>query len=280
MKKALGRGLESLISGTEQREIRQVPLKAIKPNPFQPRKNFTEEDLFDLTESIKINGVLQPITVRRKNDFFEIVAGERRFRASIAAGLKDIPAVIKEVPDEKMLEFALVENIQRENLNPIDEALGYKDLYEKFKLTHETISERIGKSRSHITNMLRILELETHIRKMISDNLISIGHAKVLLSIKDKNKRIIIAQKIAKENLSVRDVERLLSGNAKPLPVKEKKAEHKSSHIRSLENKISEHFSRKAEIKYKKGKGSISLEFYNEDDFRALLEKFGLKNLD
>jgi len=280
MKKALGRGLESLISGTEQREIRQIQLKLIKPNPFQPRKHFTEEDLSDMTESIKANGVLHPITVRRKNDFFEIVAGERRYRASIFAGLKDIPAIIKEVTDEKMLEFSLIENIQRKDLNPIDEAFGYRDLAEKFKMTHETISKRIGKSRSYITNMLRILELETHIRKMISENILSMGHAKVLLSIKDKNKRIIVAQKIAKENLSVRNVENLLSGTIIKSRIKEKIQEHKSTHLKSIENKLSEHFSRKAEIKYKKGKGKISLDFYSDDDLMTLLEKFGLKNLD
>ena len=280
MKKALGRGLESLISGTEQREIRQIQLKLIKPNPFQPRKHFTEEDLSDMTESIKANGVLHPITVRRKNDFFEIVAGERRYRASIFAGLKDIPAIIKEVTDEKMLEFSLIENIQRKDLNPIDEAFGYRDLAEKFKMTHETISKRIGKSRSYITNMLRILELETHIRKMISENILSVGHAKVLLSIKDRNKRIIIAQKIAKENLSVRNVENLLSGTIIKSRIKEKIQEHKSTHLKSIENKLSEHFSRKAEIKYKKGKGRISLDFYSDDDLMTLLEKFGLKNLD
>ncbi|PIP13917.1 MAG: chromosome partitioning protein ParB [bacterium (Candidatus Stahlbacteria) CG23_combo_of_CG06-09_8_20_14_all_34_7] len=280
MKKALGRGLESLISGTEQREIRQIQLKLIKPNPFQPRKHFTEEDLSDMTESIKANGVLHPITVRRKNDFFEIVAGERRYRASIFAGLKDIPAIIKEVTDEKMLEFSLIENIQRKDLNPIDEAFGYRDLAEKFKMTHETISKRIGKSRSYITNMLRILELETHIRKMISENILSMGHAKVLLSIKDKNKRIIVAQKIAKENLSVRNVENLLSGTIIKSRIKEKIQEHKSTHLKSIENKLSEHFSRKAEIKYKKGKGRISLDFYSDDDLMTLLEKFGLKNLD
>jgi len=280
MKKALGRGLESLISGTEQREIRQIQLKLIKQNPFQPRKHFTEEDLSDMTESIKANGVLHPITVRRKNDFFEIVAGERRYRASIFAGLKDIPAIIKEVTDEKMLEFSLIENIQRKDLNPIDEAFGYRDLAEKFKMTHETISKRIGKSRSYITNMLRILELETHIRKMISENILSMGHAKVLLSIKDKNKRIIVAQKIAKENLSVRNVENLLSGTIIKSRIKEKIQEHKSTHLKSIENKLSEHFSRKAEIKYKKGKGRISLDFYSDDDLMTLLEKFGLKNLD
>ncbi|MDD3802838.1 MAG: ParB/RepB/Spo0J family partition protein [bacterium] len=280
MKKALGRGLESLISGTEQREIRSLSTKQIKPNPFQPRKLFAEEDLSELTESIKANGVLQPITVRRKNDFFEIVAGERRFRASVAAGLKEIPAVIKEVPDEKMLEFALVENIQRKNLNPVDEASAYKDLSEKFKLTHEAISERVGKSRSHISNMLRILELESHIRKMISEDAISFGHAKVLVSIKDKNKRIIIAQRIAREGLSVRDIENLLSSKSANVKLKEKKTQVKSSYIRSLENKISEHLSRKTEISYKKGKGKIFLEFYSDDDFKVLLEKLGIKNFD
>lgn len=280
MKKALGRGLESLISGTEQREIRSIQLRQIKPNPFQPRKSFTEEDLSELTESIRANGVLQPITVRRKNDFFEIVAGERRYRASLAAGLKEVPAVIKEVPDEKMLEFALVENIQRENLNPIDEAMGYKELSEKFRLTHETISERMGKSRSHISNMLRILELETHIRKMISDNVLSFGHAKVLLSVKDKNRRIILAQRAAKDGLSVRELEAMLSAKSEPVRTKERRTDHKTSYIKSLETKLSEHLSRKTEIIYKKGKGRVAIDFYSDDDFKVLLEKLGIKNFD
>lgn len=280
MKKALGRGLESIITGSEQREVRNVPLKSIKTNPFQPRKVFSDEEISELSFSIKENGVLQPIIVRRRGEFFEIIAGERRFRACTKLGMKDIPAIVKDISDEKMLEYAIIENVQRMDLNPVDEAGGYKELVEKFHLTHEELSNRVGKSRSHITNILRILDLETHIRTLMSENKISFGHAKVLLSIKDKNKRIMFADKAAKEHLSVRDLEFLVLPAGSVSLKKEKKAKQKSSHIKRIEEKLSEMLSRKAEVFYRKGKGRVSLEFYNDDDFKLLLEKLGLKNFD
>jgi ParB family chromosome partitioning protein len=278
MKKALGRGLESIIAGTEQREIRNIPIANIKPNPFQPRKVFKDEELKELAESIKENGVLQPITVRRVGDHYEIVTGERRFRACKLLGMKDIPAIVKDLSNDKMVEWALIENVQREDLNVVEEAEAYKELAEKFNLTHEEISKKVGKSRAHITNILRVLELEDNIKDLLKENKISFGHAKVLLSIKEPLRRKHLAERVFKEDLSVRDLEKLLSsGEEKNLKTHEKK---KSVHLKDLENKLSEKLSRKVVVKYKKGKGSISLEFYNDEDFKKLLNFLGLKNFD
>ncbi|MEO0288983.1 MAG: ParB/RepB/Spo0J family partition protein [candidate division WOR-3 bacterium] len=278
MKKALGRGLESIIAGTEQREVRNIPITNIKPNPFQPRKIFKDEELKELAESIKENGVLQPITVRRVGDHYEIVTGERRFRACKLLGMKDIPAIVKDLSNDKMVEWALIENVQREDLNVVEEAEAYKELAEKFNLTHEEISKKVGKSRAHITNILRVLELEDSIKELLKENKISFGHAKVLLSIKEPLRRKHLAERAYREDLSVRDLEKLLSsGEDRPIKTHEKK---KSVHLKDIENKLSEKLSRKVVVKYKKGKGSISLEFYNDEDFRKLLGFLGLKNFD
>lgn len=278
MKKALGRGLESIIAGTEQREVRNIPISNIKPNPFQPRKVFKDEELKELADSIKENGVLQPITVRRVGEYFEIVTGERRYRACKILGLKDIPAIIKNISNDKMVEWALIENVQRENLNVVEEAEAYRELAEKFNLTHEDISKKVGKSRAHITNILRVLELEDFIKDLLKNNRISFGHAKVLLSIKEPLRRKHFAERIYKEDLSVRDLEKLLSSRVeKTVKIKEKK---KSIHLKDIESKLSERLSRKVTVKYKKGKGNISLEFYNDDDFKKLLIFLGLKNFD
>ncbi len=278
MKKALGRGLESIIAGTEQREVRNIPISNIKPNPFQPRKIFKDEELKDLADSIKENGVLQPITVRRVGEHYEIVTGERRYRACKLLGFKDIPAIVKDISNDKMVEWALIENVQREDLNVVEEAEAYRDLVEKFNLTHEDISKKVGKSRAHITNILRVLELEDNIKDLLKENKISFGHAKVLLSIKEPLRRKHLAERVFKEDLSVRDLEKLLSsGEEKHLKTHEKK---KSVHLKDLENKLSEKLSRKVVVKYKKGKGSISLEFYNDEDFKKLLNFLGLKNFD
>ncbi len=278
MKKALGRGLESIIAGTEQREVRNIPISNIKPNPFQPRKIFKDEELKDLADSIKENGVLQPITVRRVGEHYEIVTGERRYRACKLLGFKDIPAIVKDISNDKMVEWALIENVQREDLNVVEEAEAYRDLVEKFNLTHEDISKKVGKSRAHITNILRVLELEDNIKDLLKENKISFGHAKVLLYIKEQLRRKHLAERVFKEDLSVRDLEKLLSsGEEKHLKTHEKK---KSVHLKDLENKLSEKLSRKVVVKYKKGKGSISLEFYNDEDFKKLLNFLGLKNFD
>lgn len=277
-RKALGRGLESLISGMDQREIRNVALKDIKPNPFQPRKTFEKEDLQELADSIKVNGIIQPVIVRRKDDKFELIAGERRFRAAQIAGLKDIPVVVKHIPDEQMLEIAIIENVQRKNLNPIDEAAGYKELADKFKYTHEEIGRRVGKSRAHISNMMRILELESKIRTMIQAGSVSLGHAKVLLSISDRNRRMNLAEYIEKHGISVRELENMAS--SKEIQHTARKKKKSNPHIDNIANILTEKFDRKIEIKYRNGKGKLLMEFYSKDDFEELLKKLGIKNID
>jgi len=279
MKKALGRGLESIIAGTEQREIKNISLSVIKPNPFQPRKDFKDEELKDLAESIRENGVLQPIIVRRSKDGYEIISGERRYRACKLLGMKDVPAIVKDVTNDRMVEWALIENVQREDLNVVEEAEGYRELINRFNLTHEEISKRIGKSRAHITNILRVLELEENIKNLLREKKLTLGHAKVLLSVKEPLKRKHLAERIQKEDLSVRDLENIISGKIG----KKEKVEHfekKNIHIKDIENKLSENLSRKVEIKYKKGKGKIFIEFYNDDDFKKLINFLGLKNFD
>ncbi len=279
MKKALGRGLESIIAGTEQREIKNISLSVIKPNPFQPRKDFKDEELKDLAESIRENGVLQPIIVRRSKDGYEIISGERRYRACKLLGMKDVPAIVKDVTNDRMVEWALIENVQREDLNVVEEAEGYRELINRFNLTHEEISKRIGKSRAHITNILRVLELEENIKNLLREKKLTLGHAKVLLSVKEPLKRKHLAERIQKEDLSVRDLENIISGG---IDKKEKVGhfEKKNIHIKDIENKLSENLSRKVEIKYKKGKGKIFIEFYNDDDFKKLINFLGLKNFD
>jgi len=278
-KKVLGRGLESLISGIEQSQIRNVPLSQIKPNPYQPRKQFTEEELKELSQSIKENGIIQPIIVRKAGENFEIIAGERRYRASQMLHLKDIPAVVKTANDLAMLEYAIIENVQRENLNPIDEAGGYKELQEKFHLTHEQIGDKVGKSRSHITNIIRLLELEMHIRNLISQKKLSMGHAKILLSIKDKSRRIYLADYAVKNEISVRELE-TMTGKAPEIKQQKKAKAKREMHVERIVEKLCEKMNRKVDVKYKKGKGKVILDFYSDDDFHNLLEKLGLKNID
>ncbi len=276
--RGLNRGVRAVLNGLEKNSIRKIPLKYIKPNPFQPRKHFDKKEINDLMESIKEKGVIQPIIVREKNKYYEIIAGERRFRASKLAKLTEIPAIVKNISDEEMLEIAIIENVQREDLNPVDEAMGYRELSEKFKLTHEQIAKKVGKSRAHITNIMRILDLETKIKNLIIENKISLGHAKVLLSIKDKHRRISLAEHIAQAGISVRDLEKIIKTTKSTPRVHKKKKE--DTHIKYIIEELSQILNRKIEIKYKKGKGKISLEFYNNDDFNNLLKILGLKNID
>lgn len=275
-RKALGRGLESLISGAGAREIHHIKLGLIKPNPFQPRHSFNNEELNDLSASIKENGVIQPIIVRRKGDNFEIIAGERRFRASKIAGLKDIPAVVRDIDDEKMLQIAIVENVQREDLNPVDEAKGYLSLVKEFKMTHEQIGNLVGKSRSHISNLMRILELNTKIQRYIENGNISLGHAKVLLSV-GKSRQASLAEIVIKKGISVRELEQLASKNT---AVQKKSKKNNVSTMSYIEDELSKKLNRKVQVSYAKGKGRISLAFYSDDDLNALLELLGIKHID
>ena len=272
-RKALGRGLESLISGAGQREVRNIPLNKITPNPYQPRHSFKEAELAELSESIKENGIIQPIIVRRKENKYELIAGERRLRASQMAGLKEIPAIVKEINDEQMLQIAIVENVQREDLNPIDEARGYQMLIDNFKMKHNQVAQMVGKSRSHISNMMRILELSAKIQQYIEKGLISFGHAKVLLSLNNQ-KRMQYAEMIVSRGLSVRELE--MASKQKTMEKKKKK----TNKFAYIEDNLSKALNRKAELRYSKGKGKIILSFYSDDDLNELLNILGVKSLD
>lgn len=272
-RKALGRGLKSLINDYDRKEIYQVDLKKIKPNPFQPRRDFDEDTLKELAESIEKNGVLQPVLLRRNGDDYEIIAGERRCRASRMAGLKDVPAVVRDIDDSHMLQIAIIENVQRSNLNPVEEAEGYRELMEKFDMTHKAIGETVGKSRAHISNLIRILELSSAILRKIQSGVLSVGHGKVLLSVKSKNRRKYLADYTVKHNLSVRDLEALaLASPGK----KQGKKQAKDKHIKDLEERMSRILDREVSVRYSKGKGSIRIAFYSDDDFNELLDNLNI----
>ncbi|MEC9488733.1 MAG: ParB/RepB/Spo0J family partition protein [Halanaerobium sp.] len=211
-KKRLGRGLNVLIpgEGAAEESVQQIPVKKIEPNPYQPRKEFDEDSLSELTASIKKHGVIQPVLVRKKEDSFQLIAGERRWRASQAAGREMIPAMVLEADERKVMEIALVENLQREDLNILEKAKAYQQLLEDFSLTQDELAARVGKSRSAITNTLRLLKLPPEVLKYVSRETLSMGHARALLSLDDRQMQIALARKIAQEDLSVREVEQLV----------------------------------------------------------------------
>ena len=229
-RRALGRGLEDLFNiedisygkleekimeTTKEEEIREIPLNEIRVNPYQPRKTFDENALNELAESIKIHGVIQPIIVKKSIKGYEIIAGERRFRASRIAGKDKIPAIVRDFSDEQMMEIAVLENLQRENLNAIEEAEAYQTLMNNLNLNQEEVAKRVGKSRSHVTNMLGILSLPISIKNLIAENKMTMGHARVLSKLEDKEKINELADKIVTDNLSVRELEELASANDK-----------------------------------------------------------------
>ena len=271
IKKGLGRGLSSLIGETKiEQKTNKLLLSEIVPNKYQPRKNFDEENLEDLSNSIKERGVIQPIIVRKsntENSKYEIIAGERRWLAAQKAGLHDIPVVITEADDLKSLEFAIVENVQRNDLNPLEEAQGYKRLIDEFAYDQEKVSKFIGKSRSHITNSLRLLTLSNYITDLIKTNKITPGHAKTLVGLGNSDQ---IAKKIVKKNLSVRQTEtlvRLYKSPSKSIKVS------KDPNIKKIENELMEKIGLKTQINNKKNnKGSVTFDYRDLDQLNHLIE--------
>jgi len=272
-KSGLGRGLSSLIDSdlpVESQNILEISLNDIEPNKSQPRRNFDEEALISLSESIKQHGIIQPIVVTKKDNFYEIIAGERRWRAARMAKIKKVPVIIKEdLSEQKIFELALIENIQREDLNPIEEAKGYKSLQDNFNYTQEQIAEIIGRNRTTITNFLRLLKLPEEIQLFLIEKEISNGHARCLLSIEDKEIQIEIAKKIITNSLSVRDTENLMSSlTAKKQTKKTKKL---NPIFTSIENEIKSILNTKVCIKPGKRKGKIEIDYYSEDDLERIL---------
>jgi len=271
IKKGLGRGLSSLIGETKvETKTNKLLLSDIVPNRFQPRKNFEEENLIDLTNSIKERGIIQPIIVRQSNSSnskYEIIAGERRWLAARRAGLHEIPVVVTEADDLKSLEFAIVENVQRHDLNPLEEALGYKRLIDEFSYDQEKVSKFIGKSRSYITNSLRLLNLPEEILKFIEDKKISAGHAKILVGLENA---VSIANKIIEKKLSVRQAEnfvKIFKKKVRPFVVS------KDANVKDLESSISEKIGLNVSIKNnRKNKGTISFAYQDIDQLNRIID--------
>ena len=256
---------------------RLVKISSVEPNLNQPRRHFDEDALLELSESIKQYGVLQPLLVSDKKDYFEIIAGERRWRAAKMAGLKEVPVVVKEFTDQEIVEISLIENIQREDLNPIEEAMAYKRLMEEFHLKQDEIAERVGKSRTAVTNAMRLLKLSEKVQQMLIDEMITAGHARAILSIADKEKQESIAMKVFDEKLSVRETEALVKRMLEP-PKTAKKSKFSSAEdaiYESLEEKMKSIMGTRVQIHRKKNdKGKIEIEYYSKDELERIIDLF------
>lgn len=274
-KRGLGKGLGALIPMDEKGDenITEIPLKEIFANQNQPRKNFDEDKLKELAESMKEHGVLQPVILRKKTKGYELVAGERRWRAAKMAGLEKIPAIVKELSDADVMEIALIENLQREDLNPLEEAMAYKQLMDEFGMTQEELSKRVGKSRSQIANTVRLLNLEKEIKDLIADEKLTAGHARALLAIEDKNERIKLAKKISEENLSVRQIEEIVKvKSSKKNADKNKRNQDINPAFLDISEKLQGILGTRVKIKGSEKRGKIEIEFYSEDELERILE--------
>lgn len=274
--RGLGRGLDALLADTyvDEDKISQLEIELITPRPEQPRITFNQESLEELAQSLREHGMLQPVLVRTTEDGYELIAGERRWRAAQMAGMESIPAVIRDIDDREAAEIALIENLQRDDLNAIEEARAYRTIMDNYGYTQETLGVRVGKSRSHIANTLRILNLPDEIITMIEGGEIAAGHARPLLAIKNKQAQIEAAQKIAAGKWSVRQVEASLSGKNKTKP--KKTTATKSVEIEEMEERLEQFFATKIRIIPKnRGKGGkIEISYYNEEDLDRILEVF------
>ena len=291
--RGLGKGLDSLIpnalgetktkkettvkSKTETTEEKEpqtlVKITKVEPNREQHRKNFDEDALQELADSIKQFGLLQPILVQNRKDYYEIIAGERRWRAAKLAGLKEVPVIIRNYTEQEIVEISLIENIQREDLNPIEEAQAYKRLLTEFHLKQDEVAERVSKSRAAVTNSIRLLKLNEEVQRMVVDEMISTGHARALLAVENPEEQYNLAQRIFDEKLSVRDVEKLVKNLHKP--AKPKKVDDKTMQViyQDIEEKLKQKLGRKVIVTSKgEGSGKIEIEFYNHEDLDRLLD--------
>lgn len=288
--RGLGKGLDSLIPvgssegktkiginsapAAEEKPDKMVKITMVEPNRDQPRHKFDEAALNELADSIKQYGIISPIIVQDRKDHYEIIAGERRWRAAKIAGLKEIPVIIKNFTEQEIVEISLIENIQRENLNPIEEALAYKRLLTEFNLKQEEVAERVSKSRTAVTNSMRLLKLADEVQQMIIDEKITTGHARALITIEDTEKQIEIAKKVVDEKLSVRDIEKLVKDLNKPKKEKEAAKQIKNEFIyQDIEEKLKQSFGTKVSVTAKEdGSGKIEIDFYSSDDLDRILD--------
>ena len=270
MKKGLGKGLGALISSAEDEDnaVREIKINEIEPNADQPRKHFDDEKLAQLAESIKQHGVVQPLIVQREGSTYKIVAGERRWRASRLAGLQTVPAIIRDFTNKQVMEVALIENLQREDLNPIEEAEAFEKLLKDYGMTQEEISAVVGRSRPAIANSVRLLTLQDKIKSMIIGGEISSGHARALIAIEDKSVQLNVAEKIAKKNLNVRETELLVKKITSKRIVKSKEPD---AEYMAIEERLREILGTKVKITHNKKNGKILIEYYSEDELDRIL---------
>ena len=302
-KPALGRGLGALLGGAPKppppssatpipaipvapvtppgERVERLPLDRVRPSPFQPRKEFAKEALQELSDSIKEQGILQPLIVRERDGNYELIAGERRWRAAQLAGLKEVPAIIRKADDGQVLELALIENLQRENLNPLEEALGYSQLLEQFQLRQEDVAIRVGKSRVVVANSLRLLKLDPEVQAYLRDGRLSVGHAKVILGLSTVEEQRLAALKIIKAGLNVRQTEELVAQMQKqktaPLPGIKAPEASRDANIAALENKLRERFGTKVQFRYRQGRGAFEIRFFSDDELDRILQMLGVK---
>jgi ParB family chromosome partitioning protein len=263
---------------SNQDRIWKIAIDKLNPGQFQPRQEFGKESLQELSASIKANGILQPIVARKKGDKFEIIAGERRWRAAQMAGHHEVPVILKEFKDQQALELALVENIQREDLNPVEEAEAYQRLIQEFSLSQQQVADKVGKDRATVANSVRLLSLPTEVLKMITDQTLTVGHAKVLLSLPDKERQMSFAKQTVKEKLSVRKLEKMIQTAMAPAETPENKPGQIDENVMGrLINGISEELQKmlgtKVDIDYAKGKGKISIHFYSDEELSQTVER-------
>lgn len=287
-KTGLGRGLNTLIPSAPVKETKtekilkkdeqiksevMVPILKVEPNPDQPRRQFDEDALQELADSIKQYGILQPLIVKKHDQFYEIIAGERRWRAAKLAGLKEVPVLIRDYAENEIVEIALIENIQREDLNPIEEALAYKRLMEEFSLKQDQVAAKVSKSRAAITNSLRLLKLDPRVQNLLSEEMISTGHARALLAINDADQQYEIAMKVFDEKLSVREIEKLVKQLAKKKkePPKEDNTVHEFL-FANMEESLKQALGSKVNIKNKNNKGKIEIEYYSKEELDRLVD--------
>lgn len=286
VKKGLGKGLDTLIpkgvvvsdkptssdSVKAAKPDQYVKITKVEPNRNQPRKKFDEDALQELSDSIKIHGVLFPILVVDRKDYYEIVAGERRWRAAKMAGLKEVPVIIRDYTEKEIAEISLIENIQRTDLNPIEEAMAYKSLIEEYNLKQDELAERVSKSRTAITNSMRLLKLAESVQDMVVEDLISAGHARALLAIDNPEEQYDLAQRVMDEKLSVRDIEKIVKAKNKP-KIEKKKNEKQEALYHDIEEKLKANIGTKVTIVAKGDKmGKIEIDFYNQDDLQKIMD--------
>jgi ParB family chromosome partitioning protein len=302
-KPALGRGLGALLgespiakppvsapaltavpgaaSATDTRErVQRVALDRIRPCPFQPRKDFSPETLRELADSIKEQGIVQPLIVRERNSYLELIAGERRWRAAQLVGLAEVPVILREADDRAVLELALIENLQRENLNPIEEAQGYAQLIEQFQLKQEEVAAKVGKSRAVVANALRLLKLPATIQTSIRESRLSVGHAKVILGLTTETHQRVAFERVLKEGLNVRQTEALVArlqareaGAPKPGPIT---PQNRDTHVADLENQLRERLGTKVHLRYAHGRGALEVAFFSDAELERILNILGV----